>query len=268
MGCGVVAEEDHLDALRLNKFESQVHLFDFVYHGLGDHRRAFGKQPPVYRSMGADPKALKVLLAVNISPKEERRSQSVQLRAGCSTVDAIHSARLLIEKHREKQTSVHIAFLELEKGFDREVIWYALRQHGVPGELIDWVRILYSSPKSRVPAAAGTSMEFPVSVGVHRGSALFPLLFVVVMDAITRDLQKPVAWTLLYVDDVVLASEDKDKLEREVQAWYDRLERFGLKLNVKKTEYLTTDVTESSSIKVNGIELPRTSVFKYLSSHV
>ncbi|VDP20896.1 unnamed protein product [Heligmosomoides polygyrus] len=88
------------------------------------------------------------------------------------------------------------------------------------------------------------------------------------MDAITRDLQNPVPWTLLYADDVMLASEDKDELEREVQAWCDRLERFGLKLNVKKTEYLTTDVTESSSIKVNGIELPRTSVFKYLGSAV
>ncbi|VDP07231.1 unnamed protein product [Heligmosomoides polygyrus] len=66
----------------------------------------------------------------------------------------------------------------------------------------------------------------------------------------------------------MLASEDKGELEREVQAWCDRLERFGFRLNVKKTEYLTTDVTESSSIKVNGIELPRSSVFKYLGSAV
>ncbi|VDP35289.1 unnamed protein product [Heligmosomoides polygyrus] len=88
------------------------------------------------------------------------------------------------------------------------------------------------------------------------------------MDAITRDLQKPVPWTLLYADDVMLASEDKDEPEREVQAWCDRLVRFGLKLNVKKTEHLTTDFTESSSIKVNGIELPCTSVFKYLGSAV
>ncbi|VDO33754.1 unnamed protein product [Heligmosomoides polygyrus] len=88
------------------------------------------------------------------------------------------------------------------------------------------------------------------------------------MDAITRDLQKPVPWTLLYADDVMLVSEDKGELEREVQAWCDRLVRFGLKLNVVKTEYLTTDVTEFSSIKVNGIELPRTAVFKYLGSAV
>ncbi|VDP22515.1 unnamed protein product [Heligmosomoides polygyrus] len=189
--------------------------------------------------------------------------------AGCGTVDA--TARLLLEKHREKQKPVHIAFLELEKAFDRvppEVIWYAVRHHGVPEELIEWVRILYSCLKSQVQAAAGTSMEFPISVGVHQGSALSPLLFVVVMDAITRDLQKLVSWTLLYADDVMLASDDKDELAQEVQAWCDRLERFGLRLNVKKTEYLTTDVTESTSIKVNGIGLPRTSVFKYLGSAV
>ncbi|VDP12812.1 unnamed protein product [Heligmosomoides polygyrus] len=113
--------------------------------------------------------------------------------AGCGTVDAIHAVRLLLEKHREKQKPVHFAFLDLEKAFDRfprEVIWYALRRHGVPEELIEWVRILYSCPISRVRAPAGTSMKFPISVGVHQGSALSPLLFVVVMDAITRDLQR------------------------------------------------------------------------------
>ncbi|VDP04252.1 unnamed protein product [Heligmosomoides polygyrus] len=43
---------------------------------------------------------------------------------------------------------------------------------------------------------------------------------------------------------------------------------FGLKLNVKKTEYLTTDVNESGSIKIDGTELARTSVFKYLGSAI
>ncbi|VDO21228.1 unnamed protein product [Heligmosomoides polygyrus] len=86
------------------------------------------------------------------------------------------------------------------------------------------------------------------------------------MDAITRDLREPVPWTLLYADDVLLVSEDKDELEREVRAWCDLLERFGLRLNVEKTEYLT-DVTESTPSRY-GIELPRTSVFKYLGPAV
>ncbi|VDO21897.1 unnamed protein product [Heligmosomoides polygyrus] len=49
--------------------------------------------------------------------------------AGCGTIDAIHAVRLLVERHREKQKPLHLAFLDLEKAFDRvphEVIWYGL----------------------------------------------------------------------------------------------------------------------------------------------
>ncbi|VDO96416.1 unnamed protein product [Heligmosomoides polygyrus] len=91
----------------------------------------------------------------------------------------------------------------------------------------------------------------PVSDEVHQGSALSPLLFVVFADAITRDLQKPVTWTLLYSDDVMLASEDKDELEREVQAWCDRLERFGLKLNMKKIANSRVPNDERSRVQLN-----------------
>ncbi|VDO81606.1 unnamed protein product [Heligmosomoides polygyrus] len=78
--------------------------------------------------------------------------------------------------------------------------------------------------------------------------------------------ERPAPWTLLYADDVMLACEEKIELQRQVQDWCSRLEKFGFKLNVKKTEYMTTDEDESSSIKVNGIQLPHTSVFKYLGS--
>ncbi|VDP12119.1 unnamed protein product [Heligmosomoides polygyrus] len=67
-----------------------------------------------------------------------------------------------------KYLPMHIAFLDLNTAFDRllrEVIRYALRDHDVPEELIEWVRILYSCPRSRVKTAAGTSIEFPISIG-------------------------------------------------------------------------------------------------------
>ncbi|VDO63399.1 unnamed protein product [Heligmosomoides polygyrus] len=107
-----------------------------------------------------------------------------------------------------------------------------------------------------------------LSVGVHQGSALSPLLFVVVMDAISRDLQTAAPWTLLYADDVMLACEDKTELERQAWACCDRLALFGLKLNVKKTEYLTTDVNEHGSIKNISTELSRVTSFKYLGSTI
>ncbi|EYC30944.1 hypothetical protein Y032_0004g1865 [Ancylostoma ceylanicum] len=103
-------------------------------------------------------------------------------------------------------------------------------------------------------------------MGVHQGSALSPLFFVLVMDAITRDLQRPSPWTLLYADDVMLASEQKEDLERQTQAWSDRLARFGLQLDVRKTEYMTTSLDKSSTIQIDGNNLSRTDRFKYLGS--
>ncbi|EYC15900.1 hypothetical protein Y032_0035g3035 [Ancylostoma ceylanicum] len=62
----------------------------------------------------------------------------------CGTTDAIYVTRLLIEKHPEKQIPLRLAFLDLEAvdRFPHEVIWYMLRWHRVPDELIECVKML------------------------------------------------------------------------------------------------------------------------------
>ncbi|WKX89224.1 hypothetical protein Q1695_008685 [Nippostrongylus brasiliensis] len=62
----------------------------------------------------------------------------------------------------------------------------------------------------------------------------------------------------------MLASDDKNKLEVLVQAWSDRLAQFGLRLNVRKTEYLLTDVNDPGTITIDG----RVSIFEYLGSTI
>ncbi|EYC44867.1 hypothetical protein Y032_0447g1625 [Ancylostoma ceylanicum] len=147
-------------------------------------------------------------------------------------------------------------------------MWYSLRIHGFPEELVIWIKLLYDGTRSQVRTPNGTSQDFRVNVGVHQDSALSPLLFILVMDAITKDIQKNVPWTLLYADDVMLAAKTKAELEQQVQTWQDRLAYFGLRLNVKKTEYLTTDKNEQDTVCVSGEELPRTNAFKYLGSFI
>ena len=73
-----------------------------------------------------------------------------------------------------------------------------------PEELVERMRILYAYPRSQIQALAGTSAEFPVADGGHQGSALSLLFFIFVMDAVTRDLQDPATWKLLYADDLMM----------------------------------------------------------------
>ncbi|KAK6047227.1 hypothetical protein COOONC_15266 [Cooperia oncophora] len=72
----------------------------------------------------------------------------------------------------EKRKPLHMASLDLEQACDRvphQLIWYALREHGVPEALISWIRMLYMDTTSRVRCAAGLSKSFPMKFGVHQG---------------------------------------------------------------------------------------------------
>ncbi|RWR99635.1 hypothetical protein B4U79_01873, partial [Dinothrombium tinctorium] len=174
---------------------------------------------------------------------------------GCSTIDAIHAARLLLEKHREKNIPVHTAFLDLEKAFDKvphDLIWHSLRTHGVPEVYVKWVKLLYHNARSTVRCPLGSSPPFAINVGVHQGSALSPLLFILCMDTVTADLQKPHPWTLLYADDVLLASETRYELQQQAQKWKERLDTNGMRLNLKKTEYMECGPQTTGTIQLAG----------------
>ncbi|KAK6767053.1 hypothetical protein RB195_026530 [Necator americanus] len=137
----------------------------------------------------------------------------------CSTIDAIHAVRILLEKDREKNRSVHLAFLDLVEAFDRvpaELLWMSMRSHRVPEEYVRWIKLLHAKPTSVVRCAAGTSRPFPIQVGAHQGSPLSPLLFILCMDTITKEIQKQHPWALLFADDVMFASESRDDLQKQV----------------------------------------------------
>ncbi|XP_049772440.1 uncharacterized protein LOC126159020 [Schistocerca cancellata] len=80
------------------------------------------------------------------------------------------------------------------------------------------------------------------------------------MDTVTADLQRPLLWTLLYTDDVMLAAENKLDLQSQTEKWSDRLPQHGLRLNLKKSEYMTSDRHEMGTILINGEDLTRADI--------
>ena len=81
-----------------------------------------------------------------------------------------------------------MAFVDLEKAFDRvpqKVIWWAPRKLGVEEWIVQLVQGMYANARSRVPVGKGYSEEFEVEVGVHQGSVLSPLLFIIVLEALS-----------------------------------------------------------------------------------
>ena len=66
------------------------------------------------------------------------------------------------------------------------------------------VMSLYKGCKTAVSVDGELSSSFSVKVGVHQGSALSPLLFIVVMDVLTEDVRNGSLMELLYADDLFL----------------------------------------------------------------
>ena len=72
------------------------------------------------------------------------------------------------------------------------------------------VQSMYIGAKSRVRINNQLGDEFGVKVGVHQGSVLSPLPFILVLEDLSRELRTGVPWKLLYADDLVLISESLD----------------------------------------------------------
>ena len=75
------------------------------------------------------------------------------------------------------------------------------------------VEATYEQTNGRVIIGAGMSEQFSVNMGMRQGSALSPLLFIVVMELISRKVSmKDTSRKLLYADDLVTVAEDKEEL--------------------------------------------------------
>ena len=54
-------------------------------------------------------------------------------------------------------------------------------------------------------------------MGVHQGSVLSPLLFIIVLEALSREFRTGYPWELLYADDLMISAESMEELLIKVQ---------------------------------------------------
>jgi len=160
---------------------------------------------------------------------------------GRGTTDAIFIVRQLQEKYLAKKKDLWMAFVDLEKAFDRvprEVLWWALREVGVEEWLVKAIQAMYEGATTAVKRKVGESRGFKVKVGVHQGSVFSPLLFTIVLEALSRKFRDGLPYELLYADDLVLMAETEEQLMEKLSRWKENMEAKGLRVNVAKTKVM------------------------------
>ena len=162
---------------------------------------------------------------------------------GRGTTDAIFIARQLQEKYRAAKKPLYFAFVDLEKAFDRvprEVLWWALRSLGVEEWAVRVIQGMYANARSRVRVNGQLSEDFDVTVGVHQGSVLSPLLFILVLEALSRGFHTDKPWELLYADDLVIIASSEQELVSRLRDWKKRMEDKGLRVSMPKTKAMVS----------------------------
>ena len=84
---------------------------------------------------------------------------------------------------------------------------------------------MYANARSRVRVGEGYNEEFEVKVGVHQGSVLSPLLFIIVLEALSREFRSGVPWEDLYADNLVIIAESLEECVRRLLTWKEAMEK-------------------------------------------
>ena len=77
-----------------------------------------------------------------------------------------------------------------------------------------------------------------VKVGMHQGSGLSPLLFVIVMEAISREFSVALPSERLYADDLAVIAETEEELIKRLNEWKENVESKGMRVNMNKTKVM------------------------------
>ena len=118
------------------------------------------------------------------------------------------------------------------------VVWWALRSLGVDEWIVSVIKAMYEEATTAVKIDGRESKTFGVRVGVHQGSVLSPLLFIIVLEALSREFREGLPVELLYADDLVLVAESEELLVAKIRKWKDGMEVKGLKVNMGKTKVM------------------------------
>ena len=103
-----------------------------------------------------------------------------------------------------------VTFLDFSKAFDlvdHSLLLRKVKEKGIRGRLLLWIREFLSSRKQCVRIGQSISRKADLHSGVPQGSVLGPLLFLIFIADLEDNLEDAASTVLKYVDDSKMITE-------------------------------------------------------------
>ncbi|GBP46930.1 Probable RNA-directed DNA polymerase from transposon X-element [Eumeta japonica] len=150
-------------------------------------------------------------------------------RSGFSTIDHIHALEQILEKYKEFNQLLYVAYVDYTKAFDtitHTSIWKALNVCGVSKTYINIIKSIYSKSTSRIKME-NKGEQISTEKRVKQGDPLSPKLFTAVLECVFRNLD----WSqnsicvlghhlshLRFADDIIVFAKSAKELEQMMQS--------------------------------------------------
>ncbi|MFA0954709.1 RNA-directed DNA polymerase, partial [Klebsiella pneumoniae] len=220
------------------------------------------------------------LVIARVQEKTQQKISDVQggFMPGRGCTDQIFTVQQIIEKCVAVRKKVYMAFVDLEKAYDRvdrECLWRVLEEYGVNGMLLGAIQAMYEGSKACVRVNGGLSEWFGVTAGVRQGCVMSPWLFNIFMDKCIRmaemnDRGLQVGGrqlsVLLYADDALLLAESEVELQDLLNSLNESVSSMHLRINASKTKVLVVcgENGDAMDVTLGGERVERVSEFVYL----
>ena len=199
-------------------------------------------------------------------------------RKGRGTRDQIPNIRWITEKAREFQKTIYFCPIDYTKAFDcvdHNKLWKILQEVRIPDHLSCLLRNLYAGQEATVRTRHGTMDWFQIGKGVHQGCILSLCSFNLYVEYIMRNAGLDEAQagikiarrninSLRYADDTTLMAESEEKLKSLLMKVKEESGKVGLKLNIQKTNILTSGPI--TSWQIDGETMQTVTDFIFLDS--
>ena len=185
----------------------------------------------------------------------------------------------VLEKGNKMGGKTYLAFLDIEKAYDRvnrSLLCRLLSKIGLSDRIVSIIRSMYDDTRAVYRLGDIETDWVGSRRGVRQGCVLSPLLFGLYTEELAVRLRKSgyeirigedKLSSLLYADDIVIMSEDSGELQEmlNIVAQYGR--EFGMKYNNEKSQVLVLN-GEAADVgrtwDIGDLRIGRTESYKYL----
>ena len=197
-----------------------------------------------------------ILNRMKVAVDEALRDEQAGFRKDRSCIDHIATLRIIVEQTIECSSPLYLLFVDFEKAFDsldREAMWRILRHYGIPNKIINMLKVQYQGFTCQVLHGGTMTEPIEVKTGVRQGCLLSPLLFLVVLDWVSKNAYEGkrlgLQWTLNqrledldYADDLCLLTHRLTDMKVKGERLQETGGQVGLKINIQKTKEMRIGV--------------------------